>query len=253
MTTKMAGVLLAAVLAVAAWPAEGRAWGDAPTHFSICGEESVQVKFAGKFDADLFPLFVEGAAGPDLAWTPLFRAAGRDYVHDPAFLAAMDYVASHPRDRRWRAAWRPSWPVTAAAWRAHQAADGVAHGQYVPKDPVTHTLVETAVDTCVYYQKPVPQELGDSWEEVNLREAACDPWLIYWASVLYTKGLRPVYPWMTREALGTLRQGIDRSYELSRAAGGPDSSERLLRLLVPGKDWRTSYDASVAAVLSSLP
>lgn len=88
---------------------------------------------------------------------------------------------------------------------------------------------------------------------MNICEAACDPWLIYWASVLYTKGRRPVYPWMTREALGTLRQSIDRSYELSQVAGGPESSEGLLQLLVPGKNWRTYYDASVTAVVNALP
>lgn len=245
-------VLLAA-LVLTAWAGEARPWGDAPTHFSLCGEEAVQATFEARFDADLFPLFVEAAAGPDLAWTPLFLASGRDYVHDTAFLTSLDYVASHPRDRRWKAAWRPTWPVIAAAWRAHLAADEVAHRQYVPPDSPRHDLVELAVDTCVYYQKPVPESLGDSWREVNICEAACDPWLIYWASVLYTKGRRPVYPWMTREALVTLRQSIDRSYELSQAAGGPESSERLLQLLVPGKNWRTYYDASVAAVVNVLP
>lgn len=245
-------VLLAA-LVLTAWAGEARPWGDAPTHFSLCGEEAVQAKFAARFDAGFFPLFVEAAAGPDLAWTPLFLASDRDYVHDEAFLASLDYVASHPKDRRWKSAWRPTWPVIAAAWRAHQAADGVAHSQYVPADPVVHTLVESAVDTCVFYLKPVPEALGDSWREVNISETACDPALLYWASVLYTKGRRPVYPWMTREALGSLRQSIDRSYELSQAAGGPESSERLLQLLVPGKNWQAYYDASVTAVVNALP
>lgn len=245
--------LLAGLVVLAAWAGEARAWGDAPTHFSLCAEPTVQAKFENSFDPTLFPTFVEAAAGPDLAWTPLFLASGRDYVHDTAFLASLDYVASHPRDRRWKAAWRPTWPVIAAAWRAHQAADGVAHSQYVPEDPVIHTLVETAVDTCVYYGKTVPEELGASWQEVNISEAACDPALLYWASVLYTKGRRPVYPWMTREALGTLRQSIDRSYELSQAAGGPESSERLLQLLVPSKNWETYYNTSVTAVVNALP
>lgn len=91
---------------------------------------------------------------------PLFLASGRDYVHDTAFLTSLDYVASHPRDRRWKAAWRPTWPVIAAAWRSHLAADEVAHRQYVPPDSPRHDLVELAVDTCVYYQKPVPESLG---------------------------------------------------------------------------------------------
>lgn len=246
-------MLLVGLVVWAAGAKEVRAWGDAPTHFSLCSEPAVQAKFEATYDADLFPLFVEAAAGPDLASTLLFQASGRDYVHDQGFLAALDYVASHPKDRRWKSAWRPTWPVIAAAWRAHQAADGVAHSQYVPEDPVLHTLVETAVDTCVYYLKPVPPEVGDSWQEVNISEAACDPALIYWASVIYTKGRRPVFLWMTREALVSLRQSIDRSYELSQAAGGPEGSERLLKLLVPGKDWQAYYDASVTAVVNTLP
>lgn len=253
MRARMMRLLPAALLAVVVWAGEARPWGDAPTHFSLCAEPTVQAKFENSFDPTLFPIFVEAAAGPDLAWTPLFLLSGRDYVHETAFLSSLDYVASHPRDRRWKAAWRPTWPVIAAAWRAHQAADGVAHSQYVPKDPAIHTLVEAAVDTCVYYGKQVPEELGDSWQEVNISEAACDPALIYWASYLYTQGRRPVYPWMTREALGRLRHSIDQSYDLSQAAGGPESSEGLLKLLVPSKNWQTYYDASVTAVVNALP
>jgi hypothetical protein len=252
MGARVVRVMLAALM-VATWAGEVRAWGDAPTHFSLCGEEKVQTKFAARFDAGLFPLFVEAAAGPDLASTLLFQASDRDYVHDQGFLAAMDYVASHPKDWRWKSAWRPTWPVIAAAWRAHLVADEVAHSQYVPPDSPRHELVELAVDTCVYYQKLVPEALGDSWREVNISEAACDPALLYWASVLYTKGRRPVYPWMTREALTTLRRAIEATYALHEARGGPENSEALLQLLVPGKNWQTYYDASVAAVVNALP
>ncbi|MCL6621777.1 MAG: hypothetical protein K6T55_06700 [Syntrophobacterales bacterium] len=244
---------LASLLVAAAWTGEVRAWGDAPTHFSLCGEPAVQEKFVLRFDPGLFPLFVEAAAGPDLANTLLFQASGRDYIHGAAFLAALDYVASRPKDRRWRSAWRPTWPVIAAAWRAHLAADEVAHSQYVPPDSPRHELVELAVDTCVYYLKPVPEALGDSWREVNISEAACDPALLYWASYLYTGGRLPVYPWMTREALGSLRRSIEAAYELHEARGGPEGSEALLKFLVPGKDWKTFYGASVTAVVNSLP
>jgi len=247
---RVAGLMLLS-LAVAA--AQAGAWGDAPTHFSLNAENAVRKKFEQTFDPGLFPLFVQAAAGPDLAWTLLFQASGRTYVHDEAFVAALEHVARRPQHYLWKKSWKSTWRVIAAAWRAHHAADRVAHGEYVPDRQPQHSLVEAAVDTCVFYGKPVPEELGDSWRDVNLTEEACDPALLYWASWVYTKGKLPVFPWMTREALRELQESINRSYELSESQGGPQRAEKLLKLLVPGKSWETYYDASVTAIVDALP
>jgi hypothetical protein len=241
---------MACLFLVGGFPGAGFPWGDAPTHFSISYDAGLRANLA----PDHLLTFVQASACPDLANTFLFRSTDRTYIHEEGFAEAMFYVAEHPHDRRWKRYWKPRWLATAQGWQAHLAADEVAHSEYVPEEQVLHDLVEFEVDVCVYYEKPAPSVPGvDSWQKVNVCEDCYDPWLLYWASYIYTKGKKPVYPWMTKQALETLKTAIQKEYELIASRGGPERAEGALRFLVPGKDWETYYNAAVDEVAALLP
>ncbi len=242
-------LVMAGLFLVAGFPGIGLPWGDAPTHFSISAEPEVLIKI----DPDYSLLFVQASVCPDIANTLLFRSTGRTYVHDDSFVEDLFHVAERPNNWRWKRYWKPQWLVTAQAWKAHLVADEVAHTEYVPEEQVKHSLVEFDVDTCVYYEKPVPTDLGvGSWEDVNISEDCCDPWLIFWASYVHTKGKKPVYRWMTLQALQTLKTAIAKEYDII-ADRDSEAAEKQLEFLVPGKDWHDSYDDSVKAVADELP
>jgi hypothetical protein len=230
------------ILVVVSLPGSALPWGYM-THFR--GGDDLTASLPSEID---FNVFIRANACSDLAWTPFFSLSDRTYIHTPEFAECLFEVASLKPQY-------PNWLATAYGWGIHLAFDGVAHSLFVPENLILHSLVESAVDTCIYYEgspsgwKPLPSyHLG--WD-------CCNPWLISEASRLYQEDYDPearlIRPWMVIKALATLNTMIVNEYKYIQAKGGPETSELFLNYLVskgilPGS-WEDYYSASLDAAL----
>ena len=223
------------VLVVVSWPVSALPWGFM-THFQ--GGDVLTASLPSNIDVNVF---IRANVGPDLAWTPLFSSSDRTYIHTPEFAECLFEVASEKPQY-------PNWLAIAYGWGVHLAFDGVAHSSFVPQNPLLHSLVELAVDTCIYYEgAPLPRYyLG--WNSFN-------PWLISEASLLYRQDYdpeaKPVKPWMVMRALATLNAEVGAEYKYIRAQGGSATSQLFLDDLVSGGilpgQWEDYYSASLDA------
>ena len=234
--------LFAVFLVLAAATGSAWAWGNI-THFSIANDLLQSEEAPEVINTDVF---IRAAVGPDLAWTPVFVLTGRDYVHDTGFAAALEKVAGQTK----RLGWRPEWRDMARAWKAHLAADEVAHTQYVPEPFVYHAMVEDAVDAAIFHGC---RELGSEpliWQDYTINLDSCDPNLIYLASRIY-RPKKPVYRWMVREGVEWLAQEIDRKMAKAEETDCGKSGATLwvLEILgeIPDADWTPYYAASLNA------
>jgi hypothetical protein len=241
---------LAAVLALTlAAPAQALAWGNAPTHFGILYDlvKPVSPALPPAVIANS-QAFIQAAAAPDLAWTPLFKTMGLTYVHSPEFAGSLLYVAKKSQNGKWLA--------MAYAWGAHLAADAVGHHSqanndgYIPEAEPLHSLVEVAVDTVVFYTFSPP--VGDSWAQVNV---SFDANLLYQASIHYYRHVKRVplvWPWVASQALNGLKNSINAEYSYINLKKDASLSQAFLNDLadkdiLPSGDFSPYYDASVAA------
>lgn len=229
-----------ALLLVVSLPGSAFPWGFI-THFR--GGDEITASLPAEIDPQVF---IRANVGPDLAWTPFFSVTERTYIHTPEFTECLLQVAGlNPQ--------HPNWLAAAYGWGVHQAFDGVAHSSFVPENLLLHALVESAVDTVIYYEgspsgwEPLPRyRLG--WD-------SCNPWLISEASRLYREDYdpeaKPIEPWMVIKALATLNTQIGNEYQFIRAKEGSAASEMFLHNLVsrnilPGS-WEDYYQASLEA------
>lgn len=233
----MVAVLVTLFLALPGTAGSAWAWGSI-THLGI-GQDLVNE--VPVYDEEVF---IPANVCPDLAWTLLFQLTRRDYVHTDEFAEALKEVADKPK---WQKR-KPQWQDISRAWKAHLAADAVAHGSYVPEDETLHFKVEWAVDTCLYHEgSPVtPEKL---WEDYNVSKDCCDPQLIYLASLSYNPFL-PVYPWMVVEALETLANEIKAEYKVIKPFLSYAVSKQLLDNLNK-EDWQDPYRESVTAAANA--
>jgi hypothetical protein len=172
------------------------------------------------------------------------------YVDSKEFAECVLEVAEHYKS------WRPDWLDMALGFGAHVAADLPIHEAMKDLSQRTHTLIEVAVDTIIFYDFVYPNwTLG--WEQVNIGKEWCNPWLIYFASICYKKKhpeAKRVYPWLVCSAIEGLRSTLNLEYRYIKAKQGIELSEWYLEQLeqqeVEAASWEQFYNEAVDAVIN---
>ena len=238
--------LAASLALILATPVPALGWGDAPTHPSILydllsGDVSLPDAIATNPQ-----VFVQAAAAPDIAWTPLFRNTGRSYIHTLEFADSLLAVAQDDSEL-----------AMAFAWGAHLAADAAGErsdanpGGYIPEAEPLHQWVEVAVDTVVFYTFPPPNGLS-SWDQVHI---SFDTILLFRASVHYSRHVERVplvWPKMADHALNSLEVVFTAEYDYLELKKDASLSQAFLNDLadkgiLPSADFYPYYDQSVEA------
>jgi hypothetical protein len=236
-------LILAMALALTlAAPLPALAWGDAPTHASILHDVALVSGIPSAIPANP-GVFVQAAAAPDIAWTPLFRTTGRTYVHTPEFAKSLLAVARSSSEL-----------AMAYAWGAHVAADAAGESEYIPEAEPLHQLVEVAVDTVIFYDHtnfPLPSGFP-SWEQVSV---SFDANLLFRASVHYYQHVRRVplvWPWVATQTLQSLKATITAEYDYLKLKKDASLSLAFLadlagKGLLSSPDFSQAYESSVTA------
>jgi hypothetical protein len=198
-----------------------------PTHPSIGAKLVANQLLVTRLRPEDLPRFVRATMCPDMPLPETLTAAGIKYVHTLEFAEILQaLVESDPRfatgpDR-----------ATAYAWGVHLASDGIGHSTYVPADE-RHSLVETEVDTVVYYDRiayPLSAGLA-SWEATAVQSSDCSPELVAAAAEVYIQahGGSAISPALVMEATEGIAEWLDKEYAQIRQEQDANSSETYLQ------------------------